>query len=1503
MKRSWFLGLLILATLPLLAEDLPSLPQATVSPVPGVYSAPLRLAVQSPVDATVRYRFLESQGTSSFPWTGDMVLDCLPGEVRVYRLRLTTDLASGETVVRDFRYQVSRPATPVPTVQPEPGRYTAAVSVMPDLPAGWKVRENDTIPSFPRTLDVAPGRSESFIFDVVGPDGERLSWSYAIDRRDQEADGLEVVSPIEGDWANPQLLVATFRGVDRVLWSYGDRFDPNAARDYEGPVLLDRSGQQSVVVAARSRFDGRWIERSVRWTNGSAALSAEGWPVSGVKTSGLTLPAVANTSVSWDEGRNWQPSSALVEPASTTSRKILAVQIRQEGRLFRSVYWLDARAPEAPTAEFMGGWNPRVSFSGPTEALYRVSWTKADGQSIEEPGALWGPLGSWKVPDGIVAARIRVIGTNGLEGRVATTGFPETGWSTPTWEPWDQKGPQIDRSALPLGGRVLPRPGFWPVYEVSDQPSVVEPGARSPLLTGAFLPAFPWGSDRTLYVRFAWRDAGGLTGPASPVYAVRVDRVPPQSPEVLSVTGQVLVKIAEGEEEGGNLFWATSSDRVTTAEALTFQPYNGPLDVAGLRPTATTKVWLHAQAQDRAGNTGTPRLNVALAPSDQESRVVHVDTDPLVGETPVESGGVYPWPAFRLRSLDQGRDLWVGVTEQSSLPEDWKTRVQPWTGLLSRSIGQGERRTFLVFWNAKTTSGWTWTQPKTLSLTLDLSAPGTPSLAETWPSSPLGSAWTLGLKPARSGDTLRYTFTLDGSTPPDPLVFGEPWPGTRTWDAPPSGRVLVRVRVAALSASGLGMEIPLGAAVTVDRAPPPVVAPALEPFTYRSGAFTVPVPEGATVVRYTLTSDGKLPGVPIESSPILPSRGLVLEGKEGQSVFYRFRWRPYSAAGVPGQVTDAFGVVIDRTSSSQPLVYRGSATRLPVPQLRGVPSTGISATPVTLVVDGSSEFLRYEVREGVGTPRPVTAGSSPWQGPLVLDGGSGVDRSYAVSLRAFSPEGVPLSEEASYFVRVDRAIPAAPQVSLVSDLRGPAVTLQALEETNPEETLFYRWAWESFPTGKGEGEWTALGNAPPVFAAPGGNLTRLKLWTYLRDEAGNQGVTVEQSVLIDQNVVYVAPSGTGEGTRSRPLGSLEAALDKARKEGRRILMVASGAYAVRNTLDLDGLTVYGGLTTSAWETTPDPGRSLWSTASGFTGKAFLESGSLGWSLANVDLTVSGPSLDQVVLVQGAEVSIRNGTWTWSGALRGWEQEGGRVEWTNVAITYTARPQGTLVDWTSVGSSVRGLRVSAALNQGGLLVSLKECDSLFQDVGIVSKKAVGYDGIWSASGSKLHVDQLRIQAGDGAERATAFLLRNTQAALWNTEVVMYGSAANTGYQISGGSLEVQKGTLSLLKGKEFNQGLVLDGVDTRLRAVELKIESGAYQGGFSVDGGSLDYTSGTVRLAGGGLQAWGGQFLSTVLVNVTDVSWFLTNKTPGEVWKKIEPWAEGSSVQGSPTSGW
>ncbi|HTH12750.1 MAG TPA: hypothetical protein VMB23_00030 [Spirochaetia bacterium] len=204
---------------PLGAQTPGPLPAPVVDPAPGTFAAPVTVDIRAPEGARVRYRFLETPSTQTFPWAGPLVLDVLPGENRSYTLRLTTDLASGEALTQDYRYQIFVPALASPTVQPAPGFFTGAVTLQATLPVGWTISEGGRPVTFPFTIDAPTGDRRVVVLQAQGPGNVSRTWTYVVDRRDQEAASVDLISPVPGTWGNLQTLAATFRGVDRVLWS------------------------------------------------------------------------------------------------------------------------------------------------------------------------------------------------------------------------------------------------------------------------------------------------------------------------------------------------------------------------------------------------------------------------------------------------------------------------------------------------------------------------------------------------------------------------------------------------------------------------------------------------------------------------------------------------------------------------------------------------------------------------------------------------------------------------------------------------------------------------------------------------------------------------------------------------------------------------------------------------------------------------------------------------------------------------------------------------------------------------------------------------------------------------------------------------------------------------------------------------------------------------------------------------------------------------------------
>jgi hypothetical protein len=307
-------------------------------------------------------------------------------------------------------------------------------------------------------------------------------------------------------------------------------------------------------------------------------------------------------------------------------------------------------------------------------------------------------------------------------------------------------------------------------------------------------------------------------------------------------------------------------------------------------------------------------------------------------------------------------------------------------------------------------------------------------------------------------------------------------------------------------------------------------------------------------------------------------------------------------------------------------------------------------------------------------------------------------------------------------------------------------------------------------------------------------------------------------------------------------------------------------------------------------------------AAGFRGASLVRTEGQDWTLTGVDLYALQP-LGSVIAVRGGTVCVRDSSWSWSGAVQGWSQTGGSLELTGVSAVYNAQERGSFLSLDSVSAALDTLNLAASGSQEGLLFLCKNSTVTIQDLAVVSKNSSGYDGIWQSEGGSVSIEGARLSAGAGAGRSLAFRLKEAEARFSRLTLTLTASASNTAFQATGGRLTLTQSSVSLIKGTEFNQSVVADHTRTAMSGFRLEIASGSYQGAFNLDGGQLALSSGTIIVAGGGQQAWGGRFRGATLVNFDNVTWKRTQPTPGQLWMLDAPWDPASAVTGSTVSGW
>jgi hypothetical protein len=301
-----------------------------VVPAPGRYSDDV--TVRSPTGTELEFRFLHADGTPHtdffLPVDSGIHLDGPFESEIVYRIELR-DVA-GETGPAVVSFLIdSLPPAP-PRLDPRPGLYDDSVTIRPlplesggrsESPTSGRPLFEDHYRFFYRLLDRsdavfeelppggvtltgAPGtvteyRVAAYAVDTVGNRSDISVTPYRIDRRrEQLPSSRVVVSPVDGEFANEQLLYLDSRGLRDIEMELV-RLDPDGREasisvsgDGSTPQIIPGEGSFRLTVAATAVPDGSAIRREVRWSQlgGTGASSS----VQGYVSHALELPPPAS---------------------------------------------------------------------------------------------------------------------------------------------------------------------------------------------------------------------------------------------------------------------------------------------------------------------------------------------------------------------------------------------------------------------------------------------------------------------------------------------------------------------------------------------------------------------------------------------------------------------------------------------------------------------------------------------------------------------------------------------------------------------------------------------------------------------------------------------------------------------------------------------------------------------------------------------------------------------------------------------------------------------------------------------------------------------------------------------------------------------------------------------------------------------------------------------------------------------------------------------------------
>jgi hypothetical protein len=257
------------------------------------------------------------------------------------------------------------------------------------------------------------------------------------------------------------------------------------------------------------------------------------------------------------------------------------------------------------------------------------------------------------------------------------------------------------------------------------------------------------------------------------------------------------------------------------------------------------------------------------------------------------------------------------------------------------------------------------------------------------------------------------------------------------------------------------------------------------------------------------------------------------------------------------------------------------------PAISGVADGGLYRSRREIAISGAGDgAVRFAVSTGTRRPPPVHSLSAVYDGPINLEPAQGEDIRYHLAAAIEGNDGV-ISPERYLSFRIDRALPAPPELEAVETGAFFADTTDIHFSDPGENDIYYRLRRET------DDPFTKYSGGPISLEAVPASLVQYRVEAYTVDPAGNRSQNVSSwDIFVDGEIVYVDPhSGNGDGSRGSPVSSIAQGIDILLREGRRTLFLAEGSYEVaprtfsrvfQRSRRSERFSVIGGLNAENW---------------------------------------------------------------------------------------------------------------------------------------------------------------------------------------------------------------------------------------------------------------------------------------------------------------------------------
>lgn len=763
-------------------------PAVFFSPAPGVYADSLELSVSPAVDGeALWYRFAEDRDDRFLPLNGAISLEAPPHSEWRYTVEIARRSPSRDyEILASAEYRIDRLAPAAPQPDPPPGVYRDRIDI--SFPGDGEIlyrfaeRSDDwSATSGSISLSTAPGERREYRLiayrrDEAGRRSPAFQGRYVLDGAEASAGGpeLRILNPIEGSYANPQLLVVESSGLEEIRYSLDGSFPVPGGTRYEGPVLIPRSGEYRLRVAGRTST-GSTLEKEVLVRAGEDHVLDV---TQGAFTATRQIPPpdgdfrfTSDGSPPGQTGRRFAEALSL-SPSAGVRRVVVLRMIPLDGAdsaaaEYRYLFVLEGREPAQPEAIVHSAGSGELTLSMLSSPGARIYYSldgsnPRDGRLYRGPEEVELPAGR---EEGSLSLRAiaRYSGVSAGEMLEREISFDSAPPPTPRLE-LVESGRRGRVRVLPgssAEGQASATAGY--LYELRDaagessgagQAAVA--ARRRPMFTGERL-VFdaPAGSHRRVSLQVSAVDAAGNRSEPTESLLIDLDGKAPPPPEA-TLEGRRL------QIDGERVMYALQAPQSLEDDevgARTFAAYSAPI-LLSARPATRLVYQLQAYGRDEHGN----RSELLRRPVVLDNR-----RPSLPDGLGIEDGGRYREavrldlsggePDLRLRYALRYRDLQNGAESgepaEESASELRPDRFMKPNGLLLDAPEGAERRYEIALQPVLASSERSG-RVERLSVVIDRRAPAPPAVEGVTNGARYGEARRLTLVPLGEGETTEY---------------------------------------------------------------------------------------------------------------------------------------------------------------------------------------------------------------------------------------------------------------------------------------------------------------------------------------------------------------------------------------------------------------------------------------------------------------------------------------------------------------------------------------------------------------------------------------------------------------------------------------------------------------------------------------------------------------------------------------------------------------------------